>query len=179
MDMSFDRETVCCRDAGLARIGNNFIDCLHEHVRVDDRGTSFAFWRHSDIVPESQVCVYFCFDFLVEIGDEKILSLAEQDNGLGLYEMKRRGDSVFTPITRSIWINEDLEEPEQDVLSKLCKGYSNRDDKNLNVSRWKTLKDQAVFDADNWPDLCRITYQHSRKLLIQKLDLKQLIENFS
>lgn len=174
--MSFFRETSRCRNVGLARIGNPLIDCVHNYLRWDDRGTSFAFWRHSNLIPVDEVRVYFRYDFLVELGDESINALLEENPHFHYNEIKRRGDSVFPPLIRSIWIGEDMTVAEGDLLDELTPEYlKGCRDKNLNATRWKVVEDQPFFSLDDWPDMCRMACDSAKKSLISEIDLKELI----
>jgi ATP-dependent helicase HepA len=174
--MGYNRETSRCRNVGLARLGNNFVDCLHRYLRWDDRGTSFAFWRYSDLVPESDVKIYFCFDFLVEVGDEEMLKLSSQSKA-GVTEMKRRGDGVFAPVIRSIWLDKDFDIVSPEVLIQLKPSYySGKADKNLNPSRWETLQDLPSFNSEGWPELCRRACSQARQVMVRELDLPYLIQ---
>lgn len=174
--MSFCRETSRRRNVGLARIGNPLIDCVHKYLRWDDRGTSFAFWRHSNLIPVDEVRVYFRYDFLVELGDESICALLEQNSYFHYKEIKRRGDSVFSPLIRSIWVGEDMTIVDGGILEELVPEYlKGCRDTNLNASRWKVIEDQPFFSLDDWPELCRMTCDRGRESLIAEIDLKQLI----
>ena len=174
--MSFFRETSRCKNVGLARIGNPLIDCVHQYLRWDDRGTSFAFWRHSNLIPVDEVRVYFRYDFLVELGDESISALLEQNPHYHYNEIKRRGDSVFPPLIRSIWIGEDMTVVGGEILEELTPEYlKGCRDTNLNAERWKVVEDQSFFSLDDWPELCRMTFDRGRESLISEIDLKQLI----
>jgi ATP-dependent helicase HepA len=171
--MSFARETSRCRNVGLARIGNPLVDSVHRYLRWDDRGTSFAFWRHSSLIPEGEVLAYFRFDFLVEFGVD---SGAQESSDLKLNEMKRRGDAVFAPVTRSIWISEDMEVVDGAILAELTPEYhSGIRDKNLNSERWQIVEKQSFFSLDEWPELCRMACDRARKSLILEIDLKQRV----
>lgn len=175
--MSYNRETSRCRNVGLARIGNSLVDCLHRYLRWDDRGTAFAFWRHSESVPVGDVQTYFRFDFLIELGNGVGGELTKNSGSLGAVELKRRGDSIFSPITRSIWLNEDFDVVTTEVLSELAPAYpSGKADKNINPKRWDVVQEQPFFNAEGWPELCRMACSHAKDVMIRELDLPQLIQ---
>ncbi|MDQ8206669.1 protein DpdE [Coraliomargarita sp. SDUM461003] len=175
--MSYNRETSRCRNVGLARIGNSLVDCLHRYLRWDDRGIAFAFWRHSESVPVGDVQTYFRFDFLIELGNEAGGELSKDSGSLGAVELKRRGDSILSPITRSIWLNEDFDVVTTEVLSELAPAYSSgRADKNINPKRWDVVQKQPFFNAEGWPELCRTACSHAKDVMIRELDLPQLIQ---
>ena len=175
--LTYERETSRCRNVGLARIGNNLVDSLHHYLRWDDRGTAFAFWRHSTLVPEADVQIYFCFDFLVEVGDEDMQELSSQSDSFGVPEIKRRGDAAFAPVTRSIWLNEDFDIVDSEILAELKPNYSShKTDKNLNPSRWDIVQSLPFFNAEGWPGLCRMACSHAKQTMVRELDLPQLIQ---
>lgn len=176
--MSYYRETSRCRNVGIIRIGNPLVDCLSNYLRWDDRGTAFAFWRHSYLIPEDKVRIYFRFDYFIEIGDLPEVSKSADSSSLSMHELRRRGDSVFPPIVRSIWIGEDMEVVEGEILDELTPDYlKGPRDTNLNPQRWQTLEGLDFFNLEEWPDLCQMTKNLAEKVLVQQLDLKSKISS--
>ena len=176
--MSFYRETSRCRNVGIARIGNPLVDCLSNYLRWDDRGTAFAFWRHSHLIPKDEVRIYFRFDYFVEIGDLSESSHSEDLSSMHLHEIRRRGDSVFPPIVRSIWISEDMEVVDGEILDELTPEYAKGPrDKNLHPQRWQTLEGLDIFNLDEWSDLCRMARNLAAEALVEQLDLRDKISS--
>jgi ATP-dependent helicase HepA len=175
--LCYSRETARCRNTGLARIGNSLVDCLHRYLRWDDRGTSFAFWRHSESVPVDDVQIYFRFDYLIELGDDSGGGSAKETDSLNAIELKRRGDSIFAPVTRSIWLNEDFDVVTAEILLELEPAYSSHTtDKNLNPTRWDVVQSLPSFHTEGWSELCRMACSHAKDIMIRELDLPQLIQ---
>ncbi|MDD5036813.1 MAG: protein DpdE, partial [Methylococcaceae bacterium] len=112
------RQTAVRNGYRLIRYGDEFIEALKSFSDVDDRGRSYALWRHmrndySDPEPK----FYFSFAFLVET------NLSEAKAALELFQMctdtaraavRRRGDALFRPFVDHIWVDENGFEPSAD-----------------------------------------------------------------
>lgn len=171
--LTFFRETARSRKVGLGRIGNPVLDCLHRYLRWDDRGTCFAFWRVSPLVQPSEVRLFLCFDFVIEIGLKAVSAIAKAHPELSEAALRRRGDTAFPPISRSLWLSEDLEEPDGLILAELDRPYQKcPTDTNINQSRWPSV--QSHYDLANWPHHCRAARAAAVGVVARQLDLAQL-----
>lgn len=171
--LSFFRETARSRKVGLGRIGNPVLDALHRYLRWDDRGTCFAFWRTSALVESAEVKLFFRFDFVIEAGLRAVSALAKEHPKLSEDALRRRGDAAFPPITRTLWLNEDLEEPDEKTRAELDRTYlRSATDTNINQDRWRLVQDH--FDLTNWPHRCHIARNAATQAVVRQVDLVQL-----
>jgi ATP-dependent helicase HepA len=147
------------------RYGDEFIEALKAFSDLDDRGRSFALWRHMRIdFSDQEPKFFFRFDFLIET------NLGQAEAALAQYEMKtatacaavkRRGDALFAPIIDRIWVDEDgFEAPDDFVFSFLDLPYDKhgRDpryvDTNLKTARLHALMTAAPDAFANWDVRC-------------------------
>ena len=171
--LTFSRETARSRKVGLGRIGNPVLDCLHRYLRRDDRGTCFAFWRVSPQVKASEVKLFLRFDFVIEAGLKAVSALARAHPELSEAALRRRGDAAFPPISRTLWLNEDLEEPDEKTRVELERPYvKSIIDTNINQDRWPLV--QTHFDLANWPHRCRAARGAATEAVVRQMDLSQL-----
>jgi ATP-dependent helicase HepA len=171
--LSFFRETARSRKVGLGRIGNPVLDCLHRYLRWDDRGTCFAFWRVSPLLRAPEIQLFLRFDFVIEAGLEAISALAKEHPELSEAALRRRADAVFPPIARTLWLNEDLEEPDETTRFELARPYvKSATDTNINQHRWPLV--QSHFDLTNWPHRCRAARAAAVDAVARQVDLEQL-----
>ena len=171
--LTFSRETARSRRVGLGRIGNPILDCLHRYLRWDDRGTCFALWRVSPLVKPSEIRLFLRFDFVIEIGLKEVSALAKAHPELSEAALRRRGDMAFPPISRSLWLSEDLEEPDELIRAELDRPYQKSPtDTNISQDRWPSV--QSHYDLANWPHLCRAARAAAVDAVAHQLDLAQL-----
>jgi len=171
--LSFSRETACSRKVGLGRIGNPVLDCLHRYLRWDDRGTCFAFFRGSSLVKAGTIRLFLRFDFVIEAGLTAVTALAKAHPELSEDALHRRADAVFPPISRSLWLNEDMEEPDERIRPELERPYvKSGNDVNISQERWPAV--QKHFDLANWPHRCRAARAAATDALVRQVELTQL-----
>ena len=176
--LTFSRETARSRRVGLGRIGNPILDCLHSYLRWDDRGTCFALWRLSPLVKPLEIRLFLRFDFVIEIGLKELSALAKAQPDLSEAALRRRGDMAFPPISRSLWLSEDLEEPDELIRTELERPYQKSlTDTNISQDRWPSV--QSHYDLANWPHLCRAARAAAVDAVAHQLDLAQLTSEFA
>jgi hypothetical protein len=61
-------------------------------------------------------------------------------------------DAAFPPIIQTLWLNQDLMEPDAATLRLLNSPYSKPEDNNLRVLHWPAVLEKV--DCGNWNDLC-------------------------
>lgn len=172
-ELSFFRETARSRKVGMGRIGNPVIDSLQNYLRWDDRGTCFAFWRVSPLVKNKEIQIFFRFDFVIQAGLKAISALVKAHPELSEAAIRRRGDAVFPPISRTLWLNEDLKEPNDKFRIELDRPYvKSATDTNINQDRWQFV--QSHIDITNWPHRCRLAREAATEALVRQVDLAQL-----
>jgi ATP-dependent helicase HepA len=142
--MAFRRESAQSRRVPLARLGHPVVDAFHQELAWDDRGTNFAFWRRSvGVIPG----IWFRLDFIVE-AEVPLL-----DEGRMSYSaVQRMADAAFPPIVQTLWLNQDLMEPDAAMLRLLISPYSAPEDKNLRALHWSAVLEK--IGCGNWTDLC-------------------------
>ncbi len=159
------RQTGVRNTSRLMRYGDEFIEALKTFSDIDDRGRSYALWRHmrndySDPEPK----LYFRFDFLIEtsLGQaEAALAECGMKTATACAAMKRRGDGLFPPIVDRIWVDEDGFEASTDFVSRFLDipyDKHGRDpryvDTNLKSTRLRTLMEAAPTAFANWDVRC-------------------------
>lgn len=142
--MAFRRGSAQSRRVPLARLGHPVVDAFHQQLSWDDRGTNFAFWRRSaGVIPG----IWFRLDFIVEA---KVPIL--NDSSLSQNAVQRMADAAFPPIIQTLWLNQDLMEPDAATLRLLNSPYSKPEDNNLRALHWPAVLENV--DCGNWNDLC-------------------------
>lgn len=159
------RQTGVRNSSRLMRYGDEFIEALKTFSDLDDRGRSYALWRHmrSDFSVQ-ELKFFFRFDFLIETSldqAEAALAQCEMKTSTACAAMKRRGDALFAPIVDRIWVDEDGFEAPADFVSRfldLPYDKHGRDpryvDTNLKTARLRALMDAAPDAFANWDVRC-------------------------
>ena len=162
---SAHRKTAVMRKARPLRYGDVFIDAVKKFSDTDDRGRSFGIWRRHAGAPDDSPALYFRFDFLIEtqLADaEACLARAGLDKSAAAHAaLRRRGDSVFAPLTRRIWLTQDGDRVESGVITALLElpyqkeaGVADYLDINLNASRLRQLKNSLPETFSSWSESC-------------------------
>jgi ATP-dependent helicase HepA len=142
--MAFRRESAQSRRVPLARLGHPVVDAFHQQLTWDDRGTNFAFWRRSaGVIPG----IWFRLDFIVE-AEVPLLD----DGGMSQNVVQRMADAAFPPIIQTLWMNQDLMEPDAATLQLLNSPYNAPEDNSLRALHWPAVLERV--DCGNWTDLC-------------------------
>lgn len=77
--MTFGRVTSQRRDCRLLRVGDLFVDAFEKHTRWDDRGISYAFWRHIPAYSgDEDPTVFFRFDYVISPVTESLKALCDR-----------------------------------------------------------------------------------------------------
>ena len=159
------RQTGVRKSSRLMRYGDEFIEALKAFSDLDDRGRSYALWRHMrNDFSEQEPKLFFRFDFLIEASltqAEAGLAECEMKTATACAAMKRRGDALFPPFVDRIWVDEDGFEASADFVSRfldLPYDKHGRDpryvDTNLKTSRLRALMDAAPEAFANWGMRC-------------------------
>jgi ATP-dependent helicase HepA len=153
--MTFDRIIADTKRVSLLRVGHPFIHSLESLVRSDDRGMSFAMWRHRPGWRGASQPI-LRFDFVIEA---RVRTNRARLESVSNAVLKRRADAVFPVRYRTIWLTSDLEEvTEPELLSILSQPYSKRPgpdgsrDINLRPERWDSAAQFVSFG--DWFTLC-------------------------
>lgn len=94
--LSFDRACSVKNKVQLGRIGHPLIESMSKQIRMDERGMTFALWRHhSGVNVDADPSTYLRFDFLVEA------DVADRDPAA-----RRRADAAFPPKFESVWVDD-------------------------------------------------------------------------
>ncbi len=159
------RQTGVRNTSRLMRYGDEFIEALKTFSDQDDRGRSYALWRHiRNNFSDQEPRFFFRFDFLIETGlgqAEAALAECGIKTATACAAMKRRGDALFPPIVDRIWVDENGFEASADVVSRfldLPYDKHGRDpryvDTNLKTVRLRALKEAAPEAFANWDVRC-------------------------
>lgn len=177
------RQSAVVRGTRLLRYGDNFIEALKSFTESDDRGRSYAMWRQFyEGFNDSNVGMYFRFDFLIETNLEEAKS-AILDSNIKFTDttqaaIARRGDALFAPQVVQIWINEEGDEPSEEfietyLLPTYDKVGENKSyiDTNLKSSRFRSLMDCTPDTFLNWEIRCIRMRDRAKEVLNSRTDL--------
>lgn len=171
----------------LVRWGDEFVDSIDALTDLDDRGRVAAVWRHNTNYKLKTNCpadLYLRFDFIVEADIDSDLSGFENFSKSELHPaLSRRGDMVFPPFYKSVWLDEQmsvvddhelimmLEAPYQKIANE-----TDHRDWNLNSERWQFLKDKNIPVVEVWNEWISEARFAAQAILIDKTDLIQTCE---
>ena len=177
--MSFHRRTACSNEVHVARIGEPFMTAMVDYIRWDDRGTSFAMWRHA---PRHEMAddpsLFFRFDFIVEADvSPAVEALAGYDH-ITEEAVRLRADGLFPPLMQTVWVDDEgrpvtheatlemLELPyDQEGTKRFGRDY------NLNSERWEKIA--KLFDEGEWESLCHSVRDAATDVLADQVDLRE------
>lgn len=178
--LTFKRQ-VARRTQGirLARLGDPFIDAMARYLRQDDRGVTFAMWRHRPrLVLEGRYQLAFRFDFIVEADTGPIMACLKDMEKTAPEALQRKADALLHPSLRTIWLDEQLQSLcDQAQLKRFCEPFvkdprmDGGRDYNLNPLRWKIMEE--FFDPLSWHSLCHAACEQSRKVLLNDPEFKE------
>lgn len=150
---AYNRHTVMSKqgqEKGLRslRYGDPLVQSLLAFCESDDRGRTFAMWRHRatfEARDASGCDLWFRFDLLVESD----LGELNDDTTLAL---KRRGEQHFSPQFYTVWVSATdgatLDPPDVLLESYLRSDQIHGRDFNLNARRWHALHER--LDSVPW-----------------------------
>lgn len=177
------RQSAVASGVRLLRYGDTFVEALKSFTDNDDRGRSYAMWRRFyDGVSDTEVGMYFRFDFLIEtdleeaktaIGNSKI-SLTDTARAA----IKRRGDALFAPQVVQIWIDEEGQElSEEFITAYLSPSYDKVGkngsyvDTNLKSTRLRSLIESNPDAFGNWRQRCSRMRDRAKEILSNRTAL--------
>jgi ATP-dependent helicase HepA len=161
---SFHRQTAISNGIRPLRYGTEFMEAMKSFCDTDDRGRSYAVWRHiRNAIPEGYDRLHFRFTFVIECDLDYAKEIL-REKGIGKYSniaLQRRADALFAPIMVDVWIDEDGDEPGTDLLALLNRPYKKGGmpgdylDTNLRPDRLRYLTDSRPERFGNWPLRCQ------------------------
>lgn len=186
---SAHRTTAVKRGIRLLRFGDEFVDAVKTFSDLDDRGRSYAMWRHhlSGFPVESPV-MCFRFDFLIETNLDEVTQVLcdspHKDNQSAHSSISRRGDALFPPTLVRVWINEEGEELETDFVEKyLSQPYKKEGtsagtylDTNLKLHRFLSLVSAMPDMFENWDTRCSRMRDFANSILCKRSEFINLKE---
>jgi ATP-dependent helicase HepA len=172
--LAYRRETARYRGVGLARLGNPIIDGVHEHLQWDDRGTSFAVWRHTARLNATEIRACFRFDFVVEANLDALDEWIRTQPGLSSSAVRRKADGAFPPIIETVWVDHQLRPLSDESLEDVNRPLRKEVDWNVNQDRWPLVLRR--FESHRWSDLCASARRVAEELLRQQQDLANVIQ---
>jgi len=148
-------------------LGNPWIDCILAHSKQDDRGSAFALWRLANAknLPEGEIGrVIFRLDYLIEA------NLREDTN----VAIRRIADAAFSPIYKTLWIDQDLTTPDKESLEWIEEPYCPQEDTNIRAEHWaQALK---IIGIKDWAGLCGQVRSTAEGLLREQTNLKSIVD---
>lgn len=169
------RKAAINRGTRILRYGDGFVEAIKTFSDIDDRGRSFALWRHHSALPDgTRAALYFRFDFLVEtsLAEANALLQSVRDSETARAAMKRRGDALFSPLVMTLWLNEEGERAEPALVNTILSLPYVREatnatyvDTNLNAEKLHQLMQQMPDTFQAWPRRCFRLRQRALELL--------------
>lgn len=183
------RTTAVKRGLRLLRFGDEFVDAVKTFSDLDDRGRSYAMWRHhlSGLAVESPL-MCFRFDFLIEsnlVEVNKVLGDSpHKENQFAHSSIARRGDALFPPTLVRVWINEEGKELDSDfVEAYLSQPYKKEGtsagtylDTNLKLHRFLSLASAMPDIFENWDTRCNRMRDYANSILNKRPEFLNLKE---
>ena len=166
--MSFCRQTARSRNVGLARLGTPWIDCLLNHSKIDDRGSAFALWRMANAkdLPDGEIGrAFFRIDYIIDA------NLCENANPA----IRRKADEAFSPIYKTLWIDQDLTIPDKESLEWIEEPYCPDEDTNIRAEHWGHVLQK--INIKDWVGLCSQVHSTAEELLREQTNLKSLVND--
>jgi ATP-dependent helicase HepA len=160
----------------LYRIGEKLIDTLADYIYGDDRGTAFAMWRQdSSWEPtknKGSEWLGFRFDYVLEINWKKIQTLLQDVANIKYSHsaIKRRTDSLFPPLLRTLFLDTKFQPVLDEELIKILKrpykskGERNRD---YNLAKERRFIVDEFVNKEDWEKLCYQARTASEALLLE------------
>jgi ATP-dependent helicase HepA len=159
------RQAAVKSSTRIIRYGDDFIEALNQFTDFDDRGRSYAMWRHIHVDSPTNQGMFFRFDFLIETEikyAKVVLKNSETTNtNTGISAVLRRGDALYAPRVIQIWVDEDGHKVSQYFIEKyLNKPYDKHSkngdytDKNLKSLRFISLMRNQPDFFINWYERC-------------------------
>jgi ATP-dependent helicase HepA len=181
--MSYRRPQAQTTGTRMAWIGEPFIDAMEAYARADERGAAFSIWRVSSDWPEKEATLAFRFDYLIELGSDRLAdALAEYSPSSSL--VRNRADELFPPLTYTIWLDRELESIRDEHLlevlalpyfaAKRVRHANSYSDYNLNYQRWQII--DTLEDISTWEYTIEAANKKASDLLPELIDLESHIE---
>jgi ATP-dependent helicase HepA len=170
-------------EVALHRIGEDLIEAMADYIRWDDRGQAFALWRHVPTwdAEEGSEWVGFRFTYIIEADTREAQQVLDNLSAQGNpHAIRRRGDSYFSPMLQTIYVDTAGEEPiDPELLQLLDAPYQKTSrtgyvDYNLAKERLGILNE--VIPSDYWTEICQRTREKSESLLGEKATFRQICE---
>ena len=177
--MSFHRGAACSKQVRVARVGEPFITAVMHYIRWDDRGTSFAMWRHCPraILPDDPQ-VYFRFDFIVEADVEQAVKTVAGHEHVTEEAVKLRADGLLPPLLQTVWVSADGQGVDDEKIQELLDMPYDQDgikrfgrDYNLNAERWERI--DPMVQSEEWAATCHEVRRQAEAVLVQQVGLEE------
>ena len=177
--MSFHRGAACSQQVRVARIGEPFITAVMHYIRWDDRGTSFAMWRHCpraklDGDPE----VYFRFDFIVEADVAGAVEAVAGREHVTEEAVRLRADGLLPPLMQTVWVGADGAGVDDEETQELLDLSYDQDgikrfgrDYNLNAERWERIN--PMIESEAWASTCHDVRSRAGEVLAEQVGLEE------
>lgn len=177
----YDRDLASrTKGSKLFRIGDPFFDILSEYLRWDDRGQTYAIWRHIPSWPKSnQDWLGFQMHYIVEGNIKPIQQLLNnRGEGQKLKVYKRLLDKFFAPDYMTIQLDYQGEVADPSYGELMKTPYIDIDeggnDTNIIKERLQVIRE--TFSTKAWENICLKAQKNSREQLYKELFFTNLCE---
>ncbi|RJQ27558.1 DEAD/DEAH box helicase [Candidatus Parcubacteria bacterium] len=180
---SLRRQTAIKRGTRLLRYGDEFVESLKAFSDMDDRGRSYMIWRqfYEDASLQG-IRMFFRFDFLIETRLDDAMKVftknSTKQTNSSRSAISRRGDALFAPFVKQIWVDEEGEEPHPDFVSHyLSAAYAKHGvperyiDTNLKPARLIPLTELMSDTFANWEERCGRMRVCASKIVLEKREI--------
>ena len=134
----------------MLRLGDDFIEGLNTIFANDDRGKSFAIWRHDPNYKfKEPVELFFSLSFIIEGDVDKAVNYFNSLNISKDYNvqssLKRKVDGYFPPTWEKVWLDSNFKNVEdEEIINLLNCSFDKKNDKNFTLKLWETMKNKLL-----------------------------------
>ncbi|MDL2343418.1 protein DpdE [Deinococcus sp. MIMF12] len=156
---TFSRRDAQRYGLALLRAGEPFVDAMTAYINWDDRGRSYAYWRHEPGWAGDDV-ITFAMHFTVSGNLQALTRLAPREH-LDEASLGRRMDGLLGPTTWTIYLDQDGRPVSPEAKAALDRPYDDgHGDYNLSAERvwvldqlaprgvWRAMCDHVFATAD-------------------------------
>jgi len=164
------------KEIDLLRLGHPFFSEMDKYMEWDDRGRTYALWRHMPSWPREAPPEWagFRLDFVVEADPDPLRRAISDGASLDYSALLRRADGYFPPRVGTVFID-PKGNPPPDVLQRVL---SKEPEKKENGGRDVNLKEREsvlhhFISEMQWESRCRLARSEGETMLRSSEDFQR------